>query len=123
MCIRDRAKGKIYLEQKDAITTVVVASARLLKEKPELVRKFAAAHAELTAWINAHPEEAKKLVNAELKEITKREMPAELIDRAWPRLHFTSEIKREALEAFVAQARSVGFLKGASDLSRLIATP
>jgi len=37
-------------------------------------RKFAArAHAELTEWINQHPEEAKKMVNAELKELTKRE--------------------------------------------------
>jgi NitT/TauT family transport system substrate-binding protein len=117
------AKGKIFLEQKDSITTVLVASAKLVKERAEIVKKFAAAHAELTEWINAHPEEAKKLVNAELKEITKREMPAELIDRAWPRLHFTSAVRREMLDAFVAQAQSVGFLKGTIDLSRFITTP
>ncbi len=115
--------GKIYLEQKDSITTVLVASAKLLSEKPELVKKFAAAHAELTEWINAHPEEAKKLVNAELKAITKREMSTELIDRAWPRLRFTSTIRREALADFVAQAKSVGFLRHATDLSRLVAIP
>lgn len=117
------AKGKIYLEQKDSITTVLVASAKLVKENPEIARKFAAAHAELTAWINAHPDEAKKLLNAELKTITRREMPPELIDRAWSRLHFTSAIRREAFDAFVAQAQSVGFLKGTIDLSRLVITP
>ena len=37
---------------------------KLLKEKPDLVKKFAAAHAELTEWINQHPEEAKTLVAA-----------------------------------------------------------
>ena len=117
------AKGKIYLEQKDSITTLVAASVKLLKEKPALVKKFAAAHAELTEWINSHPDEAKKLVNAELKEITKHEMSAELIDRAWGRLHFTSSIKREALDSFVADAQSAGFLRGPIDLSKLVVTP
>ena len=115
------AKGKIYLEQKDSIATVLVSSAKLLKQKPDLVKKFVAAHAELTDWVNTHPNEAKKLVNAELKEITKREMPAELIDRSWARLHFTSQIQRQPLEALVADAQSVGFLRGPVDLSRLLA--
>jgi len=117
------ANGKVYLEQKDSITTLIATSAKLLKEQPDLVKKFAAAHAELTDWINSHPAEAKKLVNAELNEITKHEMSTELIDRAWARLHFTSEIKRAALESFVAAAQSVGFLRGPIDLSRLIAIP
>lgn len=117
------AKGKIFLEQKDAVTTVLTASARTLAERPELAKKFAAAHAELTKWINEHPEEAKKLANAELKELTKRAMPAELIDHSWPRIHFTSAVKREDLDSFVAEAQSVGFLKGTIDLSRLIVTP
>jgi NitT/TauT family transport system substrate-binding protein len=117
------AKGKIYLEQKDSITTVLVASAKMVKEKRDLLKKFAAAHAELTNWVNAHPEEAKILVNAELKAVTRREMSTELIDHAWGRLHFTSEIQRPALETFVAEARSVGFLKGSIDLSRLVVQP
>lgn len=117
------AKGKIYLEQKDSITTVLASSAKLLDERADLVKKFVAAHAELTEWINQNPGEAKKLVNAELKELTKREMPTELMDKAWPRLHFTSEIKREALDSFVAEAQSVGFLKGKVDLQRLIRKP
>ena len=117
------AKGKVFLEQKDTITTVLVASAKLLAEKRELVKKFAAAHAELTEWINKNPDEAKRLANAALKEITKREMSAELIAKAWPRLTFTAEIRREDLAAAVAEAQSVGFLKGAPDLGRLVEIP
>jgi NitT/TauT family transport system substrate-binding protein len=117
------AKGKIYLEQKDAIATVVVSSVQLLDEKPDLVRKFAVAHAELTDWVNAHPDEAKKLVNAELKEITRRQMSAELLDRAWARLHFTNQIQRQALDSVLADAKSVGFLRHATDLSRILAIP
>jgi NitT/TauT family transport system substrate-binding protein len=117
------AKGQIFLEQKDAVTTVLATSVRTLAERPELVKKFAAAHAELTKWINDNPEEAKKLANAELKELTKRAMPEELINHSWPRIQFTSAVKREDLDSFLAEAQSVGFLKGAIDLSRLIVTP
>ena len=115
------AKGKIFLEQKDALTTVLASSAKLLAARPELVKKFAAAHAALTDWINKNPDEAKKLVNAELKQITKREMSLPLIEKAWPRLTFTSAIEREAFGAFVAEARSVGFLKEDIDIGRLVA--
>ena len=117
------AKGKIYLEQKDTITTVLVSSVKLLKEQPALVKKFAAAHAELTEWINQHPQEAQKLANAALNEITKREIPPELVERSWARLRFTSSLQRTALDTYVADAQSVGFLKGPIDLSRLIQTP
>lgn len=117
------AKGKIFLEQNEALTTVLAAGVRLLEQRPELARKFAAAHAELTTWINEHPEEAKKLANAELKDLTKRAMPDELTDRSWSRMHFTSAVKREDFDSFLGEAQSVGFLKGATDLARLVVTP
>lgn len=117
------AKGRIFLEQKEEITTVLAASVRILQEQPDLVKKFVAAHAELTTWINAHPAEAKGMLRAELKEVTKREFPAAMAERAWGRLHFTSEISLEPFQALVKEAQSVGFLKGANDLSRLIAVP
>src|SRR4051812_13579618 len=37
--------GKIFLEQKDDFATVLTSSVKLLKDKPALVKKFAAAHA------------------------------------------------------------------------------
>src|SRR5262249_26563216 len=51
------AKGKVLVEETDAVTTVLVASERFLRESPDLARAFAKAHAELTDWIVAHPEE------------------------------------------------------------------
>lgn len=115
--------GRIFLEQKEAITTVLAARSRVLKEKAELVGKFAKAHGELTAWINAHPDEAKKMVIAELEELTKAKFKPEIIEKAWSRLVFTTEISLPAIQALVAEAQSVGFLKEASDLSKLIEIP
>ncbi len=117
------AKGRIMIEQKDALTTVLATGVKFQREHPELLKKFVAAHVALTHWINENPAEAKELVRAELKELSRREFPAETTDGAWRRLTFTSEISRQPFEALVAEARSVGFLKGIPDLGKLVATP
>ncbi len=117
------SKGQIFLEQKDALAAVLASSVTALKDKREIVKKFVAANAELTDWINQHPDEAKALVRAALKELTKRDLPAETMDRAWPRLKFTSAVTREQFEEITKEAQSVGFLPGLSDLSRLVTTP
>jgi len=118
--LESEAGGKILEKEDDAITTVLVASARFLREQPELARRFVSAHEELTRWIGSHPEEAKALVRAELAVETTREMPQPLIDRCWPRLRFESEASLSSLESFVRSAQKAGFLKEAGDLSRLV---
>jgi NitT/TauT family transport system substrate-binding protein len=117
------AGGKIFLEQKEEVATVLAASTDILKKQPALVKKFVAAHRELTQWINAHPAEAKDLVRRGLKEITKRELPAPLVDHAWPRLRFTSEVTLASFERAVHEAQSVDLLKAAPPLDRLLAVP
>lgn len=117
------AKGRIMLEQKDALTTLLATGVKFQKAQPELLKKFVAAHVELTKWINEHPAEAKELVRTELKELTKREFAAEVADKAWARLQFTSDISRAQFETLVSEAQSVGFLKGLPDLGKLVAIP
>jgi len=111
--------GKIFHEQPDAITTVLVASVGLLRTHPELAAKFRQAHAELTAWVNAHPAEAQALVREGLGAELKRPVPAALVAAAWPHLTFTTELRREQLTRLVADAQSVGFLRDALPLDRL----
>jgi len=115
--------GKIYLEQKEDFATVLASSVKLLKEKADLVKKFAAAHAELTEWINKNPAEAKKIVTAEIEELTKMKLKPEIVDKAWTRLTFTPAITLAPLQQFVTDAQSVGFLKDANDLSKLVEIP
>ena len=117
------AKGKIFLEQKEVITTVLVASVKALAEKRGLVKQFVAAHRELTEWMSQNPADAKIIANAALKVITKKEMPAALIDHAWPRITFTTALPPGGFEAAVAEAQSVGFIRGRADLSRLVVAP
>jgi NitT/TauT family transport system substrate-binding protein len=121
--LEQEARGEILVEEGDAITTVLVASARIVASEPELVSRIAQAHRELTTWIVAHPEEAKAEVRAELEALTRVPVSPELIDRCWPRLRFTADVSVAAFEEFVGRARRAGFLKDAGSLDRLVAVP
>lgn len=116
-------KGKVFLEEKDACTTVLVASVRLLRENAELAKRFVRAHAELTDWIRTNTDQAKALIRRELAVETTREVPPALLDRCWSRMRFSSDIASSTFEAFVKAAQRAGFLKEAGDLSRLVEVP
>ncbi len=113
------AGGRIFLEQGDAVTTVLVASAKFLREQPALAAKFKTAHQELTAWINEHPTEARAKVRAGLTAETKRQMSNAIITSAWKRLKFSDEVTQKQFELLVTDAQGVGFLREAIPLDRL----
>lgn len=114
------AKGKVFVDDTASITTVLVASAKFLREEPDLARRLVKAHGELTAWIVANPAEAQRLVVLELKAETKSAVSADLIAHCWPRLRFDASIAPGAFDAFAAAAKAAGFLKDAGDLSRFV---
>jgi len=114
------ANGKVLVEERGAITTVLVARAAFLQDQHERVRRFVAAHRELTEWINLHPREAQAMVRDELKAEIRADFSAELVARAFSRMIITSEISLAPFQDFVAAAQKVGFLRGTPDLSHLV---
>lgn len=98
---------------KDTATnvTLLASSAELLKDRPELASRLAAAHRELTDWILANPDEARRLMVAELTALTTREPKAAVLDLAIPRVILSNEVSRQSLETMVAQAKAAGFLR------------
>ena len=116
------AGGRVFLDQNDAVTTVLVSSVKFLKAHPGLAEKFRAAHVELTEWLNAHPDEAKNLVRAGLTAETKREMSAAIVASAWRRLKFTAQVTQSQFAALVGDAQSAGFLRDAIPLDRLFSS-
>src|SRR5207244_12333973 len=115
--LEQEASGKVLGEEKDVATTVLVSSVKFLNEKRDLAKKFAQANAELTDWIIKNPEEAQRLIKAELLAETKSDMSPQLIDAAWKRIVFTAETPRAAVEKFMQNADKAGFIKIAPDLS------
>lgn len=114
------AGGRVLVEQSKESITVLVSSVTFLKTKRELAKKFAEAHRELTDWIRAHPDEAKRMVQQELAAETQAKISAELIARAWTRIVLTTEASLDEYRQFIANAQRAGFIRTAPDLSRLI---
>jgi NitT/TauT family transport system substrate-binding protein len=121
--LEQEASGKVIVEEKDAPTTVLVSSVKFLNQQRELAKKFASAHAELTEWITNNPEEAQRLVKAELLAETKSDMSPQLIGAGWNRIVFTAVTPRAAVEKFVQNSVRSGFIKSAPDLSKLFENP
>jgi NitT/TauT family transport system substrate-binding protein len=121
------AKGKVYLDEGSLwketggkyVTTHLVSSVKFLKERPELLKKWIAAHVELTQWINEHPHEAKRILNEEIKEETTKALPAATLDSAWERLKLTYEPVSASLLKSAEDAHRIGFIKDKPDLSRI----
>lgn len=123
------ARGRVYLEeaalwpetQGRYVTTHLVSSVRALRERRDLVRRWLAAHVELTEWIHQHPDEAKRLLNAELQAATGRPLPEAVLNRAWEHIELTADPVRPSLEKSAAAAHRIGFLRQKPDLTRLYA--
>src|SRR3954466_12979987 len=117
------ANAKVFMEETNVITTWLASSVKFLSEHRDLAKKVAAANQELTDWIVANPEEAQKLLVAELKEETRTAFPPDAVAQAWKRIKFTTEVPHAMLEKAVQDGKDAGFLKGATDTSKLIETP
>ncbi|HZQ14800.1 MAG TPA: ABC transporter substrate-binding protein [Pseudolabrys sp.] len=117
------ANGKVLVDDKTSITTVLVTRVAFLAQNRPLLQKLVAAHKELTDWIRSNPEQAQHLAREELQAETHTAVPAELIARAWQRIVLTTDISTDALNAFVTSAKSAGFLRDAPDMGRLIEKP
>ena len=121
--LESEAGGKVLVEEKDAITTVLVSSADALTKNRDLVKRFVAAHRELTEWIKQNPDEAQRLAREELQATFKVDMAPELVARAFSRMTITADVTLSAFQSFVTSAQAVGFLRGTPDLGRLIEAP
>ena len=117
------ADAQLLVEQADVPTTLIATSVKSLARKEDLLKKFAAAHAELVQKINAEPAWAKSAVSAALQKTTGKPLPAALLDRAWPRLKFTTEIQLADFAAMQRDARATGLLPQDADLSNLLVKP
>ena len=117
------AGGKILVEDRDAITTVLVSRTDFLSSQRPLLKKLVAAHQELTEWIKTNPDDAQRMAREELDAELRARFAPELVASAWKRVVLTSDVSLDALRMFVSSARSVGFLRDAPDISGLVEAP
>src|SRR5213082_927752 len=117
------AKARVFLEDKDVITTWLVSSTKFLSSQRDLAKKAVAANAELTDWIQKNPDEAQKLLIDELAAETKTTFVPDAVSPAWRRIKFTTAVPNELIAKAVQDGKDAGFLKGNTDTSKLIENP
>lgn len=64
-----------------------------------------------------------ELAREQLEADTRSAVATDLIAQAWARLVLTDEVSPVALDAFFKSAQAAGFLRGTTDLSRLVEAP
>jgi len=108
--------GRLFLDEREIwpdgkfVTTHLIVSTKFLKEHPDLVKKWLAAHVELTEWININPVEAKTLLNEEIKRETGKALPQNVLDESLKRLDITYDPIASSLFKSAKSAYELGFL-------------
>ena len=120
--LEGEAKARVFLEDKDVITTWLVSSAKFLNSQRELARKIVAANSELTDWMQQNPDQAQKLLIEELTAETKTTFAPDAVAQAWKRIKFTTAVPAELITKAVQDGKDAGFLKGNTDTSKLMET-
>jgi NitT/TauT family transport system substrate-binding protein len=108
--------GTLFLDERNLwpegkfVTAHLIVSSRFLKEHRELVTQWIRAHVQLTEWITQHPAEAKELVNLDIKNITGKAIPRNVLDDAFSRTTITYDPIKSSLLKSAQWAYEAGFL-------------
>jgi NitT/TauT family transport system substrate-binding protein len=101
----------------DAAPNLTVAtyftSDRMLKEKPDLVKRFTEAMKESLAYADSHPDDVRKIL------ATYTKIPAEVIAKmTLPK--FPADVNRESIQTLADLAQQDGLVKNKPDVDALL---
>ena len=118
--------GELFLDERalwpnaDFTTALVIVRTEFLEEHPDLVQRWLEAHAALTMWEQANPDEAKLLANEEIGRLTSQALSQEVLDSAWSRMSVTYDPLTDTIVASAQAAYMAGYLETEPDLSGLV---
>jgi sulfonate transport system substrate-binding protein len=110
------ANGRLFLDERTLwpngqfITAHLIVNTKFLKEHPDLVKKWIAAHVELTDWINGHLPEAKRLLNQQISKETGKALSPDVLNDSFGRLQVTYDPLKASLLNAAHSAFDAGFL-------------
>jgi NitT/TauT family transport system substrate-binding protein len=111
------ANGRILVDERDLwppegkfVTAHIIVRPDYLKENPDVIKKLVAAHVNETQWINDNKEQAIKEFNIQLKKLTGKELPVDVLAESLTRLEFTYDPIKESLFKSANDAYDLGFL-------------
>ncbi|HEX2909788.1 MAG TPA: ABC transporter substrate-binding protein [Chloroflexia bacterium] len=109
-------KGKVLLDERSLwpdgkfVITHILVSNKYLKQNPEIVRAFLDAHIQVTQDIQRDPESAKKVINDQLKSLTGKALPDEILNQSFSKLDIVLDPLKSTLLKSADSAFDAGFL-------------
>ena len=119
------ADGVLIAEEKDLweghrfSTAVMLVSTKFLEQHPDIVEKVLAVHVRLTDWLNAHRDEAAAAANVELKRLTGKALPPDVLSEAFARIEFSTDPLPDSVQKFADWAHELGIAQEQPDLKNL----
>ena len=120
-------QGQLFLDERDLwpgrqfATTVILVRKEFLRRHPDLIEKWVRTHRSLTQWIRSHPTEARQIVGGEIKRLTSKALPDNVLETAWTRLEFPSDPLVDSLQTMANASYELGFLgRRKPDLASLV---
>ncbi|WP_119672622.1 ABC transporter substrate-binding protein [Deinococcus sp. RM] len=101
-------------------TTVVIVNAKFAQANPQLVAAFLKAHTDAVAFINKSPVGAQTAVNAQLLKLTGTKLDPRVLQRAFARTRFTTNLDLAALTEYAKLNVEAGYARSAPDLAPFI---
>lgn len=103
-------ESTLWPDNKFVITNVIV-SQKFLNAHPDVVEAVLRGSVKTNAWIKANSDQAKADANDELKQLTQKELPADVLDPAWQSIEVTDDPLAKTAQEEAAHAVSAGLLK------------
>lgn len=92
-------------------TTDVIAAQSFLSAHPDVVAAVLRGSVQTNAWIAAHPAAARASANDEIRMLTGKALPPDVIDPAWSSIRFTDDPLAATVNTEVDDAVRAGLLK------------
>ena len=114
--LEQEAGGVEFLNEKTLwpdgkfVTTHLIVKTSFLEAHPDVVENLIRAHVETTGWIAQNPDEAKRLVNENIENVTSKALPQAVIDAAWKQIDVTYDPIVSSLFTSAEDAFALGFL-------------
>lgn len=103
-------ESTLWPDQKFVITNVIV-SQKFLSAHPDVVEAVLRGSVKTNAWINANSDQAKADANDQLKALTQKALPADVLDPAWKSIQVLDDPLAKSAQEEADHAVSAGLLK------------
>ena len=117
------AKARVFLEETDMITTWLASSVKFLREQRELAKKIAAGKRRADPVDPVESGRSAETVDRGIERRNESEFRSRRGGAGVETNQLSADIPRNLVDKAVKDAKDVGFLKGKTDISKLIETP